>query len=232
VLRLPAGEMGREGARLAAGVVYNVFEAAFRRATLAGPIPYYFVIDEAQEIGSGMRLEALLSEGAKFGARAFVLAQSLSLLRRIEGFEPVVQALLANTSTQAFFSPDPEDADLVRAVLSSTVRYGATTLDLPTRQAWLRARLGGRWQPPTLVEVQPLNPGDPARVQALIREVIAAHPHDYASPDGWQEQAVAALVDLVPFAYRQLLSELFVATDRGGGGSAVPEVPDSRRLGF
>jgi len=60
--------------------VNNVFEAAFRRATLAGPIPYYFVIDEAQEVGSGMRLEALLAEGAKFGARAFVLAQSLSQL--------------------------------------------------------------------------------------------------------------------------------------------------------
>jgi hypothetical protein len=235
VLRLPAGEMGREGVRLAAGVVYNVFEAAFRRATQGGTIPYYFIIDEAQEVGSGMRLEALLAEGAKFGARAFVLAQSLSLLRRVEGFEPVVQALLANTSTQAFFSPDPEDADLVRAVLSSTARYGATTPDLPTRQAWLRARLGGRWQPPALIEVQPLDPGDPARVQALIREVIAAHPGDYAGPDGWQEQAVAALVDLVPFAYQQLLSELFVPTGSGGGserGASAPETPDRRRLGF
>ena len=235
VLSLPAGEMGREGARLAAGVVYNVFEAAFRRATLARPIPFYFIIDEAQEVGSGMRLEALLAEGAKFGVRAFVLAQSLSLLRRVEGFEPVVQALLANTSTQAFFSPDPEDADLVRAVLSSTVRYGATTPDLPTRQAWLRARLRGRWQPPALIEVEPLNPGDPARVQALIREVISAHPQDYASPDGWQEQAVAALVDLVPFAYQQLFSELFVPTGGGGAGergASNLETPDRRRLGF
>ncbi|MBU2610835.1 MAG: hypothetical protein KJ606_07815, partial [Chloroflexi bacterium] len=34
VLRLPSGEMGREGARLTAGVVYNVFDAAFRRTTL------------------------------------------------------------------------------------------------------------------------------------------------------------------------------------------------------
>jgi hypothetical protein len=235
VLRLPAGEMGREGARLAAGVVYNVFEAVFRRATLVHPIPFYFIIDEAQEVGAGMRLETLLSEGAKFGARLFVLAQSLSLLRRVEGFEPVVQALLANTSTQAFFSPDPEDADLVRAVLSSTLRYGATTLDLPTRQAWLRARLGGRWQPPALIEVQPLHPGDPGRVQALIREVIAAHPQDYAPADGWQEQAVAALVELVPFAYQQLLSELFVPTDGGRGGErnlASSEAPDRRRLGF
>jgi hypothetical protein len=211
-----------------------VFEAAFRRATLVHPIPFYFIIDEAQEVGSGMRLEALLAEGAKFGARAFVLAQSLSLLRRVEGFEPVVQALLANTSTQAFFSPDPEDADLVRAVLSSTARYGATTPDLPTRQAWLRARLHGRWQPPSLIQVEPLRPGDPRRVQGLIREVIAAHPHDYARPDGWQEQAVAALVDLVPFAYQQMLSELFVPT--GGGGAErsapAPETPDRRRLGF
>jgi hypothetical protein len=137
----------------------------------------------------------------------------------VESFEPVVQALLTNTSTQAFFSPDPEDADLIRAVLSSTMRYGATTPDLPTRQAWLRARLGGRWQLPALIEVQPLDPGDPARVQALIREVISAHPGDYASPNGWQEQAVAALVDLVPFAYQRLLSELFVPT--GSGGAAV-----------
>jgi hypothetical protein len=235
VLRLPAGAMGREGARLAAGVAYNVFEAVFRRATLAAPIPYYFVIDEAQEVGAGMRLEALLSEGAKFGARLFVLAQSLSLLRRIEGFEPVVQALLANTSTQAFFSPDPEDADLVRAVLSATSRYGATTLDLPTRQAWLRARLGGRWQPPALVQVEPLQPGDPGRVQALIREVIAAHPQDYAPADSWQEQAVAALVELVPFAYQQLLSELFVPTDggrRNERSAPAPDAPDHRRLGF
>jgi hypothetical protein len=235
VLRLPAGEMGREGARLAAGVVYNVFEAVFRRATLTRPIPFYFIIDEAQEVGSGMRLEALLSEGAKFGARLFVLAQSLTLLRRMEGFEPVVQALLANTSTQAFFSPDPEDADLVRAVLSATVRYGATTLDLPTRQAWLRARLRGRWQPPTLVEVEPLHPGEPERVQALIREVIAAHPEDYAPAKGWQEQAVSALVELVPFAYQQMLSELFVPTGGPGGGergTPEPEAPDRRRLGF
>ena len=29
----------------------------------------------------------------------------------------MVQALLANTSTQAFFSPDPEDAILIRDTL-------------------------------------------------------------------------------------------------------------------
>ncbi|PJH75851.1 MAG: hypothetical protein CO064_04435, partial [Anaerolineae bacterium CG_4_9_14_0_8_um_filter_58_9] len=140
--RLPSGEMGREGARLTAGVVYNVFDAAFRRTTLYQPIPFYFVIDEAQEIGTGMRLEAMLSEGAKFGARMFVLVQSLSMMRHVEGYEPVVQALLANTSTQAFFSPDPEDAELIRAALSSDLRYGDTTLDLPSLQCWLRARIG------------------------------------------------------------------------------------------
>ena len=97
VLRLPSGEMGREGARLTASVLYNVFDAAYRKATLDKPVPFYFIVDEAQEIGSGMRLEAMLSEGAKFGARMFVLAQSLSLMRKVEGMEPVVQALLANT---------------------------------------------------------------------------------------------------------------------------------------
>jgi len=142
VLRLPAGAMGQESARLTAGVIYNVFEAAYRRATLYQPAPYYFVIDEAQEIGTGMRLEAMLSEGARFGARMFVLPQSLSMMRRSEGFEAVVQSLLANTSTQMFFSPDPEDADLIRAALSASVRYGAVTLDLPSLQCWLRARIG------------------------------------------------------------------------------------------
>ena len=72
-------------------------------------------------------------------------------------------------------------------------------------------------------------------MQALIREVIAAHPEDYARPDGWQEQAVAALVELVPLAYRQMLSELFIPTDGGGAGergTAVTETPDRRRLGL
>jgi len=107
VLRLPAGEMGREGARLAAGVVYNVFEAVFRQATLVQPIPFYFIVDEAQEVGSGMRLEALLSEGGKFGVRLFVLAQSLSMLRRTEGFELVVRAVLSSTNWRTPPSASP-----------------------------------------------------------------------------------------------------------------------------
>jgi hypothetical protein len=42
--------MGREG-KLTAGVVYNVFDAAFRASRAATPaVPYYFVIDEAQKI--------------------------------------------------------------------------------------------------------------------------------------------------------------------------------------
>jgi hypothetical protein len=181
LLRLPAGEIGREGARLTAGMVYNMFDAAYRRVTSAGPVPFTFVIDETQEIAQAMQLDSLLSEGGKFGARMFVLAQSLSLLRKIEGFEPVVQSLLANTSAQMFFSPGAEDAELVRAALSLDERYGPTTIDIPSLQAWLRARIGGRWQPPALVGVEPLQSADPARVRRLIGDVAAAHPKDYRS---------------------------------------------------
>lgn len=131
VIRLPSGKMGREGARLTAGVVNNVFNAGFRKVTLYDPQPFYFVIDETQEIVAGMWLEYLLCEGAKVGARVFALAQSLSMLHWIEGFESVVQSPLANTSTQAFFSPDPEDANLIRATLNMSMRYGDMTLDLP-----------------------------------------------------------------------------------------------------
>jgi hypothetical protein len=172
-------------------------------------IPYYFVIDEAQEIGGGMRLESMLSEGAKFGARMFVLAQSLSMLKTIVGFEPVVQALLANTSTQAFFSPDPEDAVLIRDTLSSTARFGITTFDLPTLHCWLRARVNNAWQPPTLLKVKPMKRPNPERISALIREVIGAHPEDYVSGEGWQDKAVAMLSSMVPPAYQGYLSELF-----------------------
>jgi hypothetical protein len=239
VLRLPSGTMGREGARLTAGIFYNVFEAAFRKVTAVEPTPYYFIIDEAQEIAGGMRLEAMLSEGAKFGAHMFVLAQSLSMLRRVEGFEQVVQALLANTSTQAFFSPDPEDADLIRATLSASVRYGATTLDLPSLQAWLRARLGGRWQPPTLVTIEPLPRADPVRVKTLIREVIAAHPDDYAPGDGWQDNVVRAMEGIVPHTVRGLLDKLLTPNleiEKPPGGEAEgksdDEHSDQRRLGW
>lgn len=199
VLRLPTGQIGREGARLLAGIFYNVFEAAFRRATTYQPVPFYFVIDEAQEIGAGMQLESMLSEGAKFGARVFVLAQSLSMLRKMEGFESVVQSLLANTSTQAFFSPDPEDADLIRAILSATVRYGDVTLDVPSLHCWLRARLGGYWQPPTLAKIEPLpRVVDARRVQMIIREIVNAHAGEYSPEEGWQAGVVKAMEGIVP----------------------------------
>ena len=235
VLRLPSGEMGREGARLTASVLYNVFEAAYRKATLEKPVPFYFIVDEAQEIGSGMRLESMLAEGAKFGARMFVLAQSLSMMRKVEGMEPVVQAMLANTSTQMFFSPDPEDADLIRATLSSTVRYGNMTLDLPSLQCWLRARIGGRWQPPTLTQIKPLPRADTARVRALIEEVIAVHPRDYLPANGWQEKASRALKDMLPKALAPLLGEFLAAWIEEQNNTQIQQPApqeDERRLGF
>jgi len=234
VLRLPSGEMGREGARLTASVVYNVFDAAYRKATLQGVVPFYFVVDEAQEIGSGMKLETMLSEGAKFGARMFVLAQSLSMMRKVDGMEPVVQALLANTSTQMFFSPDPEDADLIRANLSSNLRYGDMTLDLPSLQCWLRARIGGRWQPPTLTRIKPLPRAEGDRVRNLIEEVIASHPTDYLPADGWQERASRVLGNMLPPAAAELLDE-FLAVKRMKQNENVSQpqpLQDERRLGF
>jgi len=235
VLRLPSGEMGREGARLTAGVLYNVFDAAYRKTTLEKPVPFYFIVDEAQEIGSGMRLESMLAEGAKFGARMFVLAQSLSMMRKVEGMEPVVQAMLANTSTQMFFSPDPEDADLIRATLSSTVRYGNMTLDLPSLQCWLRARIGGRWQPPTLTQIKPLPRADSSRVRALIEEVIAAHPNDYLPADGWQENASKMLEDMLPAALAKLLDEFLAVRIEEQNNTRIHQPTpqeDDRRLGF
>ena len=196
---------------------------------------FYFIVDEAQEIGSGMRLESMLAEGAKFGARMFVLAQSLSMMRKVEGMEPVVQAMLANTSTQMFFSPDPEDADLIRATLSSTVRYGNMTLDLPSLQCWLRARIGGRWQPPTLTQIKPLPRADSTRVRALIEEVIAAHPNDYLPADGWQDNASTVLADMLPAALSKLLDEfLAVRIEEQNNTQIHQPAPqaDDRRLGF
>jgi len=242
VMRLPAGSMGREGARLTAGVIYNIFDAAFRRTTerLNRPIPYYFVIDEAQEIGLGMRIESMLAEGAKFGAKAFILSQSLSMMRKAEGFEPVVQALLANTSTQAFFSPDPEDADLIRAALSMSVRYGETTLDQPNLNCWLRARLRGQWQPPIRAEIDWIRPVNKERVTALIREVIESHPQDYIASPEWEQIAVRAMTEMISPNMRGLLDELLApsivpgkyASNRAGDDPEPAPVEDLRNLGF
>lgn len=234
VLRLPSGEMGREGARLTASVLYNVFDAAYRKATLETPVPFYFIVDEAQEIGSGMRLEAMLSEGAKFGARMFVLAQSLSLMRKLEGMEPVVQALLANTSTQMFFSPDPEDAELIRSTLNSTMRYGNMTLDLPSLQCWLRARIHGQWQPPTLAQIQPLPRANAGRVSGLMQEVFAAHAEEYFPLDGWQEKASRSLRNMLPPALASLLDEFLAARLNHQESSVTQPIPadDPLHLGF
>jgi len=227
---------GREGSRLTASVAYNVFDAAFRKLTMTSSIPFYFIVDESQEIDAGMRLESMLAEGAKFGARMFVLVQSLSMMHQVQGMEPVVQALLANTSTQALFSPDPEDADLIRATLSSTVRYGATTLDLPSLHCWLRARLFGQWQPPTLVRVEPLARVEHNRVQALIRQVISAHPADYVLAEDWQKRGVRALSEMLPLSSRALLDaalkEKSLKTSQLGAEREQAYDEGHRRLGF
>jgi len=212
ILRLPSGTMGRESARLTASIVYNIFDAAFHKKTaVSGPIPFFFVVDEAQEIAAGMQLESLLSEGAKFGARLFVLTQSLTMMRKTDGFEAVVQGLLANTSTQAFFSPDPEDADLIRSILNTSLRFGNVTFDLKTLTCWLRTRLQGGWQSPTLVRVNPLRRSDPGDIQQLISEVIAAHPEDYASGNSWQATAIDAMMSMIPESKRYLLSALLLS---------------------
>ena len=96
------------------------------------------------------------------------------------------------------------------------MRYGATTLDLPSLQAWLRARLGGRWQPPTLVRIEPLVRAEPVRVQTLIREVIAAHPDDYVPGDGWQDNVVRAMEGIVPHTARGLLDKLLTPNSEIG----------------
>jgi hypothetical protein len=212
-MRLPTGQVGRESARLIASVVYNVFDAAFRKATFKNPIPFYFVIDEAQEIGTGMRLESMLAEGAKFGARMFVLTQSLEMMRKIEILKPLVQSLLANTSTQAFFSPDPDDADTIRAILSSSHRYGDITLDLPTLQCWLRARIKGHWQPPTLVRIPHVGSNNPDHVQQVIRDVIAAHPEDYRPVGDWEKTAIKAIKQMIPEAHMKLLNQVLTPTE-------------------
>ncbi|MCI0556145.1 MAG: hypothetical protein L0287_34825, partial [Anaerolineae bacterium] len=154
---------------------------------------------------------------------------------KVEGMEPVVQAMLANTSTQMFFSPDPEDADLIRATLSSTVRYGNMTLDLPSLQCWLRARIGGRWQPPTLTQIKPLPRADTGRVKALIEEVIASHPTDYLPANGWQEKASAALENMLPTALSKLLDEFLAVRIEEQNNTQIHQPSpreDERRLGF
>jgi hypothetical protein len=155
-----------------------------------------------------MRLESMLAEGAKFGARMFVLTQSLQMMRKTENMEALVQSLLANTSTQAFFSPDPDDADTIRAILSSSHRYGDITLDLPTLQCWLRARIRGHWQPPTLVRIPHVGSSDPDHVQQVIREVIAAHPEDYKQAGDWEESAIKAIKQMIPQSQWNLLNQV------------------------
>jgi hypothetical protein len=109
------------------------------------------------------------------------------------------------------------------------------TLDLPSLQCWLRARIGGRWQPPTLTQIKPLPRADASRVRALIEEVIAAHPTDYLPADGWQEKASSALRDMLPRNLSHLLDEFLAVWLEEQNNTQIRQpapVEDERRLGF
>lgn len=83
----------------------------------------------------------------------------------------------------------------------------------------------------------------------MVREVIAAHPDDYVSPEGWQENAVRAMQGLLESpAHQQLLSELLspawglapnastgsaqAAPPQGAAPNNQQPPADNRRLGF
>ena len=109
------------------------------------------------------------------------------------------------------------------------------TLDLPSLQCWLRARIGGRWQPPTLTQIKPLPRADANRVRALIEEVIATHPADYLPADGWQEKASRVLEDMMPEAFSKLLDEFLAVRIEENNNTQIHQPSpreDERRLGF
>jgi len=72
---------------------------------------------------------------------------------------------------------------------------------------------------------------DQARVQSLIREVIAAHPQDYAPPGDWQANAVYALQKLAPENQRGMLDVLFAGSKGTQDGSATGAAEGERWLG-
>ena len=236
VVRPETGRMGRPAAELTAALLYNIFESVFRHTVRAeAPVPFYVVVDEAQEIAAGMRLENMLAEGRKFGLRLFVLTQSLAMLRAIPEFEPVVQALLTNTSTRMFFSPDPGDLADIDAVLGKELRYGPSPHTLPSLTGYLQARIRGAWQPPALIRVQPLPRPEPAAVRRVREEAEARHPDDYIPvPEGHDPVAlldgmVTTLEEIAPPALRPLLRMAF---DDAPQSDAPDRATEEDRLGL
>jgi hypothetical protein len=99
----------------------------------------------------------------------------------------------------------------------------------------LRARIGGRWQPPTLTQIKPLPRADGNRVKALIEEVIAEHPTDYLPADGWQEKASRVLEEMLPPALSKLLDEFLAVRMEEQHNTKISQPAaqdDERRLGF
>ncbi len=91
----------------------------------------------------------------------------------------------------------------------------------------------------TLIQIEPLARADPARVQALISGVIAAHLRDYAHGDGWQDDVVRAMEDIVPYSVRGLLDKLLTPNldieppvVREPGNEPDTQNSDRRRLGW
>jgi hypothetical protein len=97
--------------------------------------------------------------------------------------------------------------------LSSSHRYGDITLDLPTLQCWLRARIKGHWQPPTLIRIPQVGSSNPDHVQQVIRNVIAAHPEDYKQVSDWEKTAIKAIKQMIPESQRKLLNQVLNPTE-------------------
>lgn len=181
-----AGIIGREASRLLAAVTYNLVQATYRRVVTEGQtLPYWVFVDEVQEVGAALRLEEALSGMAKFGYWVWALPQSIAAMEREDGLRAVAQGLKDNTSVQVVFSPGPDDQGLIQRMLGTELRYGPITYDLPALEALVRARLGGRWQPPVLVRTEPMPPADGrlfGEARAVADEAVRRRPELYQAP--------------------------------------------------
>ena len=65
--------------------------------------------------------------------------------------------------------------------------------------------------------------------------MIEAHPQDYASGEGWQENVVQTMEGIVPYAARGLLDKLLVPNPKFAKGAKqekADEQKNNRRLGW
>lgn len=171
LINTATGIIGPDAAGLLGAVIMDYINFAVReQMKIVDPAQRtraVVVIDEFQAI-PGVDYPGLLAELQKMGASCILATQALGQLDEID--RQLRRTIISNTATLFAFQTSAEDAELLSSEMDNAVSV-TDIINLPDYTCYVKPKLEHHRLPVMYVETLPPQPGNPAVVEKILRQL-------------------------------------------------------------